>query len=176
MDAPDDHTPKDHADDQESRPPTIKDLVDLCRELNVRGAKYIIIGGTAMLELGFVRATEDIDLLVDASLDNEKRIFDALATLPDQAVLELQAGDLEQYQVIRVADEITVDLMAKACGVDFAEAQTEIRIVELQGVKIPFATAELMLKLKQSVREKDVMDRNYLEHLLDKKKKDSGLY
>lgn len=166
MDAPD-----DHESEQESRPPTIKDLTDLCRELNSRGAKYLVIGGTAMLELGFMRATEDIDLLVDASLENEKKIFESLATLPDQAVLELQEGDLEQYQVIRVADTITIDLMAKACGVDFAQAQSEIRLVELQGVEIPFATAELMLKLKQSVREKDVMDRKFLEHLLANQKK-----
>ena len=31
-----------------SRPPTQKDLVELCRELNRRDAKYIVVGGLAI--------------------------------------------------------------------------------------------------------------------------------
>jgi predicted nucleotidyltransferase len=46
-----------------SRPATLEDLLSLCRALNDRGAHYVVIGGTAMLNLGFVRATEDIDRL-----------------------------------------------------------------------------------------------------------------
>ncbi len=46
----------------ESRPPTLTDLTNLCRALNEASAKYIIIGGMAMIEAGYVRATEDIDL------------------------------------------------------------------------------------------------------------------
>lgn len=42
---------------------------------------------------------------------SKARVFDALATLPDQAVRELQPGELQQYTVIRVANEILVDLM-----------------------------------------------------------------
>jgi hypothetical protein len=54
----------------ESRPPTLEDLLKLCRELNARRAKYVVIGGMAMIQAGFVRGTEDIDLLIDASTDN----------------------------------------------------------------------------------------------------------
>ena len=32
-----------------SRPPTEADLVGLCRELNRRGAKYVVVGGLALL-------------------------------------------------------------------------------------------------------------------------------
>ena len=110
----------DNANDgkgSESRPPSLSDLVNLCLWLNDAGARYIVIGGMAMIEAGFVRATEDIDLLIDASGNNEERIRTALMKLPDQAVRGVQAGDLEKYAVIRVADEIVVDLMLAACGV-----------------------------------------------------------
>lgn len=50
----------------------------------------------------------DLDLLVAADPDNEARVFAALATLPDNAVRDLQPGELQQYTVIRVADEILV--------------------------------------------------------------------
>jgi hypothetical protein len=58
----------------ESRPPTLDDLIDLCRRLNEEGAEYVVIGGMAILQLGFVRATEDIDLLVDTSPENFERL------------------------------------------------------------------------------------------------------
>ena len=35
----------------------------------------------------------------------------------------------------------------------------------LQGVNIPFANLELMLRFKQSTREKDILDKNYLQQL-----------
>ena len=35
-------------DGAESRQPTVEDLLELCREFNRRGAKYIMVGGFAM--------------------------------------------------------------------------------------------------------------------------------
>lgn len=150
---------------QESRPPTLEDLVNLCKELNSRKTKYIVIGGMAISQLGFARATEDIDLLVECSKENEKRVIDSVGTLPDHAALELKPGEISQYEVVRVADEIVVDLMKKACGVEYAEASKEIVLVELEEVKIPFASVDLMIKLKQSQRPKDQMDLEFLKHL-----------
>ena len=58
-----------------------------------------------------------MDLLIDPSLENERRVFDALATLPDGCVRQLDPGDVAKYTVVRVADEILVDLMASASGI-----------------------------------------------------------
>ena len=52
-----------------------------------------------------------------------------------------------------------VDLMGSACGIDFKSAESQIEWHELEGVKIPFASAELMLKTKHTLREKDEIDR-----------------
>ena len=108
----------------ESRPPTLDDLIDLCRRLNEEGAEYVVIGGMAILQLGFVRATEDIDLLVDASPENFERLRRAMLSLPDQAIEEVRPTDLDEYVVVRVADEFVVDLMKTACGVDYQEARS----------------------------------------------------
>ena len=156
---------------EESRAPSIEDLLKLCKELNQRGAKYLIVGGMAMIEHGFARATEDIDLLVSVDIENFKKIQDSLLTLPDQAVKELTFADLEEYVVVRVADEIVIDLMGKACGVTYADASSDIEWLEIDGVQIPFASAPLMLKMKQGVREKDVMDRKFLERILEQRRK-----
>jgi hypothetical protein len=151
----------------ESRPPTLDDLIDLCRRLNEEGAEYVVIGGMAILQLGFVRATEDIDLLVGASPENFERLRRAMLSLPDQAIEEVRPTDLDEYVVVRVADEFVVDLMKSACGIDYQEARSATRPVALRGVTIPFASAELLWKLKQTVRSKDEIDRQFLARLLE---------
>src|SRR5688572_15398185 len=100
------------------RPPraaTLEDLVDLCRELNAQGAKYVVVGGFAIRAAGYIRETVDVDLLVDTSLENEAKVYRSLEYLPDKAVRELEAGEIGKYTVVRVHDEFTVDLMKSAC-------------------------------------------------------------
>ena len=110
-----DHPPKKEL---ESREPSLEDLVRLCRELNRQGAKYVVVGGFAIRAAGFVRKTMDVDLIIATDLENEGRVYRALSKLPDNAVRELQPGETEKYLVIRVADEIMVDLMKSARGTD----------------------------------------------------------
>jgi len=151
---------------KESRPPTLNDLVDLCRRLNDAGANYMVIGGMAIIQQGFIRATEDIDLLVDSSQENQGRVRRALMDLPDGAIKEMEPTDLDAYIVVRVADEIVVDLMKSACGIEFKEASKDIEWVAIQGVNIPFASAQVMWRMKQTVREKDSLDRLFLKEKL----------
>jgi len=152
----------------ESRPPTLADLLELCRNLNENGAKYIVVGGMAVIQHGFVRATEDIDLLVDTSPENEDKIRESLLFLPDKAIKELRKGDIENYTVVRIADEIVIDLMESACGINYNEAINSILNVEIKGVQIPFASVELLWKMKQSYREKDKLDRLFLSEKMKK--------
>ena len=66
-----------------SRLPEERDLVELCRGLNAAGARYVVIGGFAVINAGYPRTTVDIDLLIDPALDNEAAVKSVLATLPD---------------------------------------------------------------------------------------------
>lgn len=59
-----------------------------------------------------------------------------------------------------------LDLMGSACGIDFNAAETDIDWREIEGIKIPFASAALLLKTKQTVRDKDEIDRHYLMRIL----------
>jgi hypothetical protein len=149
-----------------TRVPDENDLVSLARELNRLGAAYIVIGGFAINRLGLVRATEDLNLLIARDRANQALVKKALETLPDKAVLDLGEEDLSQWVVVRVNDDITVDLMTEACGVSYEDARAGSELVEIQGILIPFAGAELMLRMKQSPREKDAWDRSFLQQLL----------
>jgi len=149
-----------------SRDPSVEDVVNLCRELNARGARYMVVGGFAVRQAGYSRTTSDIDLLVDPALENEAKVFDALATLPDGCVRELDAGDVGKFTVVRVADEVLVDLMAKASGLSYEEAKGHVHVRELDGVKIPFANPDLLWRMKsRSMRPKDQGDLHFLREL-----------
>lgn len=152
------------AEELTSRQPSVEDLVNLCRELNARDARYVVVGGFAVRSAGYVRETGDVDLLVDTSRENESRVFQALETLPDKAVRELQPGETSQYAVVRVCDEIIVDLMASACGIAYAEASQDIVTREVGGVRIPFASPRLLWRMKKDThRAKDAPDLLFLQ-------------
>ena len=148
-----------------SREPTVEDLRDLCRELNRRGAKYVVVGGFAIRAANYNRMTMDVDLIVAADLENEAKVFGALSTLPDNAVRELQPGELQKYNVIRVGDEILVDLIVSAGGINYFEAAKDVVVREVDGVPIPFASPRLLWRMKVVThREKDAGDLVFLRH------------
>ncbi len=149
-----------------SREPTINDLAALCRHLNEAGTKYVVIGGFAIIFNGYVRTTGDVDLLVDSSVENVSLIKKALLYLPDQAIREIAPEEVAQYTVVRIADEIVIDLMHKACEVTYDKAKDYVQYLEVDGVQIPYLKPEMLIQTKLGMRAKDVQDRKFLEYLL----------
>ena len=147
----------------ESRLPTEEDLVLLCRRLNELEAKYVVVGGFAVIQSGLPRTTGDIDLVIAIDAENEARVFKALEILPDRAVRELDPGDVGRHVVVRVADEVVVNLMRSAAGINYAEAAKDIVVRQVQGVSIPFASPRLLWRMKvHTHREKDAGDLVFL--------------
>src|SRR5437764_9192534 len=134
--------------------------------MNRREANYLDVGMLAVIQTGYLRNTDDIDLLIEKTPENEDRVIQALLILPDKAVAELKPGEVGQYGVVRVGDEVLVDLMKSGCGVTYAEAIKDAVFFEIQGVRIPFASAQTLWRMKQTVRAKDIPDRLYLRQFL----------
>jgi len=153
----------DQGDREYSRAPELEDLLALCKALNAESVRYVVIGGFAVILHGFVRATKDIDLLVEASAENVQRLKRAMAVLPDNAIALIADDEVEKYRVVRIADEIVVDLLQEACGVDYARASDGgIEIKTVEGVPIPIGRKELLIETKQTVRPSDAADVHFL--------------
>ena len=164
----DDEIPDSETPDLEPRAPVEADLVALCRRLNELGARYVVVGGLAIISAGHSRTTGDIDLLVDSSLENEAKVYSALEIFSDNAVRQLDPGDVAKYVVCRVADEVLIGLMGSASGIEYAEAAREIVVREVQGVAIPFASPLLLWRMKRHThREKDRPDLLFLRQLFE---------
>jgi hypothetical protein len=93
-------------------------------------------------------------------------VLKAMESMPDQAVKELEGADLRDYIVVRVADEVLVDLMTRTCGISYKEAESEIEWLEDEGVRIPYASKKLLWRMKQTHRDKDELDRIFLREKL----------
>jgi len=156
----------DEDDDRSARAPEPDDVIRICRALNESGARYLLIGGFAVIAHGAGRFTKDIDLLVDDALDNIARVKRALSVLADNAAAEVADDDVQRYVVVRVADEVVVDLMGRACGLSYGEAARDAETLERDGVRIPVASPATLIRTKNTHRPQDAIDRTFLEGVL----------
>ncbi len=158
------------ADGDFCRPATLEDLKKVVVSLNEQNAEYILIGGYALFSHGYHRATEDIDLLVPAKSASSAAIIKALLVLADGESANLDPAWFEAGENIRLADEIVVDLIFKTCGETYESLRPYIQALDLDGISVLTLSLEGLLKTKQSMRNKDVMDRAVLESALGKRK------
>jgi hypothetical protein len=143
-----------------------RNLLNLCRELNRLGARYIVVGSQAMQHHGAETPLPGIKFLMDGNPDNQRLVLQALETLPEKAAHELVGTDLREYTEVRVADSIEVDLATNLCGVDYADAEPQIEWGETNGIRIPYASLVLLWKTKQNHLEEDEADRSLLREKL----------
>jgi hypothetical protein len=126
--------------------------------------EYALIGGYALALQGIVRLTEDVDILVEPTLENTRRWVRALSELPDGAAKELAGDDTlhEEFYAIRINDEFTVDVMNSASGLtwqDLLPYRTRIdgiNVVSLEG----------LLRMKEHGRLKDQADAEAIRQAL----------
>ncbi len=150
----------------EADPPKMEDVAALCRRLNELGAKYVVVGGLAVQQAGYLRATMDVDLIIDVHPENEAKVLQAASEMPERAAAELKVGDVAEYTVVRIGDVFVLDLMKSACGLDYDDVAQDAVIRNILGVPIPFASPKKLWLMKQTYREKDAADRLFLRQLL----------
>jgi hypothetical protein len=155
---------RDHS--AHARAPEPEDLIRICRALNEAGARYVLIGGFAVVAHGAGRFTKDIDLLIDDAPENVARVKRALSVLADDAAAEVDDADVRNYEVVRVVDEVVVDLMGRACGLSYDDVAADAEIRQLGGVGILIASPGTLLRTKNTFREQDRLDRAFLEGVI----------
>ncbi len=149
-----------------SRPATLEDLKQVLSSLNKHNVPYLLIGGYALFSHGYHRATDDIDLLLPATQEAGKSLINALLVLPDKASSGIDPKWFEEGENIRLADEVVVDLIFQTCGETYETLQSYSETINLDGIPVKTLNLEGLLKTKQSLRDKDMIDRTVLERAL----------
>jgi hypothetical protein len=156
----------DRDDAAHVRAPEPEDLVRICRALNEARARYVLIGGFAVIAHGATRFTKDIDLLIDDDPQNVAKVKRALGVLADNAAADVRDTDIREYSVVRVADEVLIDLMGRACGLAYEDVAADAEVHTIEGVPIPIASPATLIRTKDTYRPQDAIDRNYLAELI----------
>lgn len=116
---------------------------------------------------GYQRATTDIDLLVEASVANGEKVREALLVLADQSAREIDPAWFTQGDNIRVADEITVDLLFSPCAQTYEMLTPYEQIVDLDGVPVHTVSLAGLLLTKQTERPQDIQDALVLRRAIE---------
>jgi hypothetical protein len=152
--------------DDRTRAATYQDVRRVAELLEEEHVEYALIGGYALALQGIVRLTEDVDILVEPTLENTRRWVRALSKLPDGAAKELVGDDTlhEELYAIRINDEFTVDVMNSASGLTWRELlpyRTRIEGIEVLSL-------EGLLRMKEHGRLKDQADAEAIRVALGK--------
>ena len=112
------------------------------------------------------RFTNDIDFLIDDAPENVARVKKALSILADNAAADVADTDVRDHVVVRIADEVVIDLMGRACGLTYADVVADAEQRAFGGTTIPVASPAALIKTKDTYRPQDAIDRAFLETIL----------
>jgi hypothetical protein len=125
----------------------------------------VIVGGFALALHGAIRATKDIDVLIEPTLENARRALEALRGLTFGVARELDPAEVIARPITIVGDDPRVDLLTIAWSVRYADAAPSLLRLRVEDVEIPVADLETLIRSKQTGRLQDRADVETLEQL-----------
>lgn len=149
----------------------VTSLSRVCSLLNKHDVRYLVSGGYACILHGLVRTTEDVDILVEDNEENFRRIIGALSEMEDGAARELTPQDFAQNVVVKIADEVEVDVSRVAWKISYTDAIGSALSIEIDGVSIPYLDLETLILSKNTYREQDQADVVFLKRLMENRER-----
>lgn len=134
-----------------------KEFVELCNRHEI---KYVVIGGFAVSIHGYPRGTKDLDICIEASEENAKKMVTVLKEF-GMASLGLTKDDfLKKGLFTQLGYEpVRIDIMTEIDGVPFNDVWLHKRTVEYQSQPIHFIGYHELLRMKAIAgRPQDIAD------------------
>jgi len=133
---------------------------DLLRHLNDSGARYLIIGGYAVIQYAEPRFTQDLDVWIATDRENATRVYEALVAF-GAPLAGMTPRDFERegffYQM--GSPPVRVDIMMGIPGVAFDEAWGRRETFQFEDLPVPFVSIEDLISSKiASGRPQDLLD------------------
>lgn len=142
-----------------------KDYEELLQLLNKHEVRYCIVGAYAVAFYGKPRYTKDMDILVEPSVENGKRIVQALNDFGFGS-LDLSEQDFaEEGNIIQLGYEpVRVDIITSIKGVTFDQAWTNKTLGNYGKEKVFFiGLKELIRNKERAARKQDMVDLDLLK-------------
>jgi predicted nucleotidyltransferase len=122
--------------------------------------KFIIIGGVAVALNGFVRTTEDVDILIERSVENVTRLLEALSGFGEGHARELTNADFTDAEgAVRIIEDFPLDVFTVTQGKRYSDLIGSVRQTRIDDVTVNYLNADALISMKEkSQREKDRID------------------
>jgi predicted nucleotidyltransferase len=140
------------------------DFKEFLKLLNENGVKYLLIGGYAVGYHGYPRATNDLDVWIEAEPENVTRVVSALRQFGFNTPELTESLFLQQQKIIRMGiPPMRIEVATSISGVSFEECYPKRVVANMDGVDVTLISLhDLKVNKKASGRHKDLDD---LEHL-----------
>lgn len=140
----------------------VDDFRDVLTELISADARFMVVGAHALSVHGVPRATVDLDIWIEASPDNARRVWHALAAFgaPLEA-LHIQEADFTRPDTVAQLGlpPYRIDILTGVSGVSFDDAWRERVEDFFDDVRVPFMGRAAFIRNKRaSGRMKDLAD------------------
>lgn len=137
-------------------PTDFKEFIEL---LNKNNVKYLVIGGYAVVYHGYVRSTNNIDIWVDISKENIKKLLIALEEFGFSSS-NFKEEDFSPNQIIQLGHPPNrIDLITTPAGVDFETCYKTKEQTTIDNVNISIIDLTNLIKTKKaSNRTRDLAD------------------
>jgi predicted nucleotidyltransferase len=148
------------------------DYLDFIKLLNQNEVVYMIVGGYALAAHDAPRFTGDLDIWIKQEEANAKKTVKALNDFGFGS-LGITASDfLSQNYFIQLGyAPVRIDITADISGITFDEAFTRKKVINLNGVEVPFIGIDDLIKNKiASGRDQDLVDVKKLRKIIARKK------
>jgi hypothetical protein len=128
------------------------------------GVEYVVIGGIAAVLHGVPRATFDLDILIEASLQNSRRIVEALRATGFGTAEMITPEELVANEITIFQDRVRLDVQTATPGLSFAEVRSRRVRMEFEGQTFyVLSRADLIASKKAAGRPIDLEDVRALE-------------
>jgi len=134
---------------------------------------FAVVGGVAVSLNGFVRATDDVDILAHHSPESFRKPLDCLKGWGEGWARELKVEDfIAQEGSIRVMEDFDLDIFVRMRGKALDDFRPNLRFLDTEDVRIPYlAPGDLIFLKEGSWREKDQLDVSAMKEILAREKR-----
>ena len=140
-------------------------VLEVCDALNSTGARYLVIGGIACILHGYVRATTDIDILIERTLENVGRVLAGLCQTGYGFARDWSPAEILSRPVTVIGDDPAVDIFLVAWTLEYEHAVTRASVVRVGNVEVPLIGLDDLIATKRTGRALDASDVEALEHI-----------